>query len=210
MKRGANTNQQYHLTKEQIDDAKKDRNHVVISTFDDMLENWKTLMPILRSETVTKERQKLCDAAFLPFAEGLEDKDIPINPLKLVSIWNRAMEVFPDMASTNRCVGYALSKSIAYSHGSNVIDLPRWKHLFRKTLSDTEYLKNVAMRDRDEAQVFGVRLNDIGVGIRHLERYHGSDNGHDDKVVTAVYESFITCIIAMSASLAQPPRRELR
>jgi hypothetical protein len=119
------------LTRDQIESAKNDRSHVVTRIIDQIgMAHWTDLTNLLRVTKDNQEQQRLCSKSMIPFAEALGREVFTLEPLEIVSIWAKALEVFPD----NCYPRYDLSTSIACAYGTIPISSEAWKHLFNASI----------------------------------------------------------------------------
>lgn len=176
------SNQSTMLRKEQIEGAKQDRSHIVIQTFDALgAEHWKNLVKRLRTDTNNQRQQKECRDAIVPFAEALDGKAFTLEPLDIVSIWSRAMEVFPNTTYPR----YSLSTAIACAFGALPIKSEDWKNLFKKMNENrgSRYLEDLARKDRANSIIFGQRLTEISASREELDYYtYGTRENMSDLV----------------------------
>lgn len=156
------------LRTEEIAAAKRDRSHIVIQVFDGLGEkHWNTLLQSLRTAD-NEQQQKLREKSFVPFAEALEGKVFTLMPLEIVSIWSRAMEVFPN----NRYPRYTLSTAIAYTYGAIPIKSEEWKHLFKMAHEKGyDHLEYLAGKDTPNAIRFRQRLLEVDKSLQELNYY---------------------------------------
>lgn len=155
------------LWRRRIETAKSDRSHTAIKTLDDMLDRWGALNDSLKGENDCQKQQKLCAEAFVPFAEALEGQAFTLKPLEIVSIWSRAMELFPESIYA-RC---RLSASLICVYGTAGTESQKWEHLFKKINENSRYLRDMAHRDMKGANRFIRRLFEINRSLKALDYY---------------------------------------
>ncbi len=158
------------LKREQIEEAKNNRNHIVIRTFDGLrMPHWGALLESLRTNSDNQQQQVLCQRAVIPFAEALNGNVFTLKPLEIVSIWSRVTEILPSTYAS-----YSLSTAIACAYGAMPIKSEDWKHLFRNMYEGGacyEYLEDIATKDKINAIVFRQRLGDISTSYDELDYY---------------------------------------
>lgn len=158
------------LTREQIDVAKRDRLHVAIRALDDIgPRHWETLRDRLaNTKGGNKEKQRLSGDFIIPFAETLEGQAFTLQPLEIVSIGAKAMELFPGHAYPR----YSLATSIAFVFGAAAIDSEKWRHLFKgHEQNQDRYLQHLAFREEENAAIFRAQLAVIFESLAELDYY---------------------------------------
>jgi len=156
------------LTKEQVESAKKDRSHVVVSILDSLGKPyWDNLLGTAAKYNGNSEKQKIYEAGVVPFAEQLEGGDFTLSPFDLISIWTRALEISPN----SRYLRHSLSTAIACAYASNPIESEHWKHLFKKIQEDSRSLRAVAEKDKVNRKIFKARLKVIDKSLDDLDFY---------------------------------------
>jgi len=165
------------LTKNQIEAASKDRNHLVIKTLDSFGDNyWSRLVEEARAKPSQQEGCMKYYEGFIPFAKNINGQKFTLNPLEIISVWSRATELFPIQQHAK----YALSTAIACTYGIYPIKSDELMGLY-ESIATRNYKKagEIVKESETERERFRGRLREIK---NSLEKINTNETLSDKEV----------------------------
>ncbi len=196
------------ITRESIALARRNRDHPVIETMDQMgTPYWNILRESLRSRTNPKEKHEIRWRAMVPFAEALRGREFTLGPLEIVSIWSKAMKTFQGNSLPNESVSlrHSLASAIVWSYVED--GMPQdWRSLFKR-LREREglsYLRSLVEQGGSDAERFFARRNEIEASIGALKAYADKPRTNN-RFIFGVLENWNNGMVEMS--LIAPPAK---
>lgn len=200
------------LTREQIELAKTNRNHLVISALDEYEDYFRKAMEATSSEDKFNG-DKFGNELFVPFSHHIDDKVFDLTTTDIISIWSRALEIFPQEEHHSRVypnilqlhLRYRLSTAIACTYGAMGINSDDWKELYKKQFveriikrGEYSHLLKLVIQSPEESAFFTGRVNKLGSRIEQIGDFDKKSH-FQDKLLREIVENWRSaiCILKM-------------
>jgi hypothetical protein len=159
------------LTEGWINLARQDKSHVGIKVLDSFpVEYWTDLIKSFEGKEAVG-CQAECHGAVTPYAERLEGQNFTLNPLEIVSVWNRVLELLPITPRDTLYARYDIASALSFAYATAPINSKEWKGLFAKKSKDSRYLERLIKEDPQNREIYDKRLCEVLASLEQIDIY---------------------------------------